>query len=61
MAVGRKVIEKERLEFGFGVFLNEGLQMGGSHRSMCVCAYLYSWKQIDTNTFEFIVLLHLCV
>lgn len=27
--VGRKVIEKERHGFGFGVFLNEGLEMGG--------------------------------
>lgn len=39
--------------------------MGGSRRSMvlcvplCVCAHLYSWKQIDTNTSEHIVLLHL--
>lgn len=32
-----KVIEKERLEFGFGVFLNEGLQMGGSRRSAALC------------------------
>lgn len=62
--VGRKVIEKERHTFGFGAFQNEGVEMGGSGHSMVscvfyVCVYLYSWKQIDTNTFECIVLFHL--
>lgn len=38
--VGRKVIEKEGHTFGFGAFLNEGVEMGGSGHSMVSCVFM---------------------